>query len=576
MSADGVFYLAVIAAPLAGALVLALSGGRGACWVTLAAAPALAAAVRGPAVVVEYPGLLLGCRLGVDALGSVFLLFTAAVWCFAVLFASGYITTRRPGFYAALLTAMSGNFGLVLAQDMPTFYLFFALMSFASYGLVLHRRDDPARYAGKVYLVLVVAGEVLIFSGMIGLAHAAGETAFARLGGTWTTSPQAALIIGSLLLGFGIKAGALPLHVWLPLAHPAAPAPASAVLSGAMIKAGLLGWLRFLPVGEAALPGWGELLVLGGLAAALCAVPFGFFQRDAKTILAYSSISKMGLMTALVGLALLLPEKAPLAVAAVGLFAFDHALSKGTLFLGTSIHPGQCAGRVRRWLVGLGLAVPALGLAGFAGTGGLVAKTGMKKALAAYEGLLPAAWLSAFLFLASLGAVLLAARFLWVHVRRDPPAAPGRAAFWAWGLQTVLVLALPALYLAWGESKAVAKAFRLDALWGGAWPVLAASIAAAILLRRQLRPLPVLPAGDLLIWYAGGLRAAAAALTGLGRWVQYRYPREALARLRRNLRASLRADLFLRLEHKLGHPETFGALFLAVLAGFVLVLLLNR
>jgi formate hydrogenlyase subunit 3/multisubunit Na+/H+ antiporter MnhD subunit len=568
------WYLAAVATPLVASLVAVLAKGRGACWWPLAAAPALAVAVRGPASTVDISWLLLGSSWALDERGALFLLFTSVVWFFATWFAAGYITTRRPSFYLALLLAMTGNFGLILAADMPTFYLCFALMSFASYGLVVHRRDRDSFRAGKVYLVLVVTGEVLIFSGMVGLAHTAGATAFDQLGSAWTAAPLGPWIIGALVLGFGIKAGALPLHVWLPLAHPAAPAPASAALSGAMIKAGLLGWLRFLPVGETAMPVWGDAFVLAGLAAALYAVPFGFFQVQPKTVLAYSSISKMGLMTACVGVAMRDPDQAALALGALGFFALDHALTKGALFLGTAIHPGQMNRRGARDWVYLGHLLPALSLAGFAGSGGMVAKTGLKKPLSAYGGLLPEDWLAPLLLCASWGAVLLVVRFLWVHFRQDPPHAPERAAFWAWGLQVLLVCTLPGLYLVHGQSKLVAKAFAPDALLNAAWPVLAAGGVALVLHRVGARALPVLPAGDILVLYAGFLSGCARTLRFLGRLACRIYPKAILASLHRAFVGMPWGEVFLRVEQGMGQPGVFGGLFLLVLAGFVLALLM--
>jgi hydrogenase-4 component B len=110
------------------------------------------------------------------------------------------------------------------------------------------------------------------------------------------------LAIGLLLLGLGVKAGMVPLHIWLPLAHPAAPVAASAVLSGTMIKTALLGWMRFLPVGAVALPEWGGLLAGAGTLTLLFALPIGLTQSDPKVVLAYSSISKMGLMMLVLGL----------------------------------------------------------------------------------------------------------------------------------------------------------------------------------------------------------------------------------------------------------------------------------
>src|SRR5690606_7309656 len=137
---------------------------------------------------------------------------------------------------------------------------------------------------------------------LITAALATNQTALPAVAAGLADAPRRDLIVGLVLAGFGIKAGALPLHVWLPLAHPAAPTPASAVLSGAMIKAGLLGWLRFLPLGLVALPGWAALLMVLGVVAVFFGAAAGAVQQDAKAVLAYSSISQMGLM--IIGLAI--------------------------------------------------------------------------------------------------------------------------------------------------------------------------------------------------------------------------------------------------------------------------------
>jgi hypothetical protein len=154
-------------------------------------------------------------------------------------------------FFGWFLAALAGNLLLLVALDVVVFYLGFALMSFASYGLVVHEGDARA-----------ACGPLLHRDGgdRRGLhhrrAHAArqsGPIDFASLrAASATPGPGTTLIVGLLLVGFGIKAGVFGLHFWLPLAHPVAPAPASAVLSGAMIKAGLVAWMRLLPLGEAA------------------------------------------------------------------------------------------------------------------------------------------------------------------------------------------------------------------------------------------------------------------------------------------------------------------------------------
>jgi formate hydrogenlyase subunit 3/multisubunit Na+/H+ antiporter MnhD subunit len=201
--------------------------------------------------------------------------------------------------------------------------------------------------AARTYIVLVIAGELLLFTGIMATAAIAGRVDLLGAPAAVAAAPVGPLVMGLLLAGFGIKAGALPLHVWLPLAHPAAPTPASAVLSGALIKAGLVGWLRFLPVGEVALPALGAWCVGAGLLAAFAGVAAGLTQTNAKSALAYSSISQMGFLTVGLGAGLLAPEAWPMLLPAVLLYAAHHGLAKGALFLGVGV-AGAAAGAPAR------------------------------------------------------------------------------------------------------------------------------------------------------------------------------------------------------------------------------------
>lgn len=234
-----------------------------------------------------------------------------------------------------------GNVILIVAQDIASFYLGFALMTFAAYALVVHSGTEQARLGARVYLILAIIGEGLVIGGFL---WAAGEAETLTLQGVRDgilAAEQGAWMAAVLWLGFGVKAGVIGLHVWLPLAHPVAPAPASAVLSGAMIKAGLLGWISVLPLGDqqmpAALTQFGHIMLAAGLAAAYLAALYGVFQRHPKAVLAYSSISQMGMLTALVAMGLAAPDVWSLLWPGVVLFAAHHALAKGTLFMGTSI-----------------------------------------------------------------------------------------------------------------------------------------------------------------------------------------------------------------------------------------------
>ncbi len=460
--------------------------------------PALVLAFVAPSgASVHLNWLLLGTSLGLTEVTRVFLLFTAVLWLGAGLHARGYLQDdpRRPRFELLWLLTLTGNLLLILALDVVSFYAGFALMTFAAYGLVAHTGKHEARRAGRVYLVMAVLGEGLILAGIL---LAAGETAapmlplLADLPAVIAESTRRDLLIALLFFGFGIKAGLPLLHLWLPLAHPVAPVPASAVLSGAMIKAGLLAWLHFLPIGLVSLPGWSALAIGAGLLAAFGAAFIGLHQHQPKTVLAYSSVSQMGLITIGVGMALQEPALAPLLVGAVTVYALHHALAKGALFLGVAVarHPGTRVSPLLWVLLGL----PALALAGVL-TSGVVAKMGLKAALDTQTGL-PGWWdhLPRLLEVAAVGTTLILARYLWL-MRTESRGDRAPLTVWlGWGLVLAAGPALVFLPEYWGLAERATPAARDWVSLG--WPVLAGTVLALIGIR-WLRPWPI-PPGDLL------------------------------------------------------------------------------
>ncbi|TVQ71043.1 MAG: NADH/ubiquinone/plastoquinone (complex I), partial [Chromatiaceae bacterium] len=417
MTGEALWLALIPGAPLLLALLLAFPG-REYAWrlAPFAALPGLSGALLLPiGVWAEYPAVLLGAELALDPIGRGLLLVTALLWGAAAVFAQGYLRGDAAvvRFHVFFLLAMAGNLGLILAGDAMVFYLFFALMSLSSVGLVVHERTREAWRAGWVYLGMAMVGEVALFSGLLLLVHGAGGHSLAELA---SEAPSNSLAAGLLIIGLGIKAGLLPLHMWLPLAHPAAPTPASAVLSGVMIKAGLLGWMRLLPLGEPTL--WvGDVLLVLGLLGAWFGVVAGLFQSRPKTILAYSSISQMGLMIAGLGVAIQVPALAPALLAAVGLYAMHHALAKGALFLCVGI-----ATRVRGpWILAY-VGLPALALAGLPLTSGAVAKTALKAPMEApVVDLTVVLWV---LTLAAAGTTLLMVRLVVVMLRDRRPSRP--------------------------------------------------------------------------------------------------------------------------------------------------------
>jgi len=440
-----------------------------------------------PLAALDLPWLLLGSRFELDGTGGLFLFFSALVWALAGWYARGYMREdlRKHVFWSFFLASQAGNLGVCLAADAVSFYLLFALMTFAAYGLVIHSGRAAARHAAKVYLIMAVIGEVALVAGMLLAVHAAGSHRFIDLVAAPWSMPAALLLIG----GFAIKTGTPLLHMWLPLAHPVAPTPASAVLSGLMLKAGLLGWLRFLPLGAHALPEAGLTLAAAGLLAIFFGVVLGLMQRDAKALLAYSSISQMGFMTLAVGVGLRYPALWPALWPAVGLYALHHALAKSALFLGVGIVRAQ--GVSTRVLAGL--ALPALAVAGAPFSGGMLAKVALKAGL--YD--LPPVWVTLLpwlLALAAIGSTLLMARLLWL-CSRTFSASGGAGLVVPW---SVLLLALVIAPIVLAPAEIRSSLINREALIAAVWPLLFGLSLAALAIHRRWRG-PSIPPGDVLI-----------------------------------------------------------------------------
>ncbi len=535
-------------------LAAAVTAARWAWWLpAVAALPGvLSAVLLTDGAQLELPWLLLGTSLGSDPIARLFLAFTSVLWLAAGIYAAPLM---RDGPHAArfrvfFLLAMTGNLLLILGQDLVSFYLGFSLVGLAAYGLVVHDGDPAALRAGRVYLAMTLAGELALFAALVMIAQHAGSLTPERdqLVGLGD------LTVGLLIFGLAIKAGLVPLHVWLPLAHPAAPVPASAVLSGAMIKVALLGWLRFLPVGEESLAGWGLLLVFAGMLSLFFAVPIGLIQSNPKVILAYSSVSKMGLLSLTLGLMLVEPALAPAGILALTLYAAHHALVKGGLFLGVGL---RLHGPLQA-VVLVGLVLLALSMAGMPPTSGAVAKYAMKPTLTGTDW----AWLTQAVALSAAATALLMARFLWVVWRLPAHPEPGYGAgTLAWG-------ALIVLSIAYALMLGTPAAWLSDARPVGIGLALAAAVALVAWLKpARLSPLiDRVPPGD-LIALAGPLLAVGefTIQTGARQW-----------RRARRFLISRGADAVTALRARAGDPETAMATWPAAGAAWlgVLVLLL--
>ncbi|TVP90576.1 MAG: hypothetical protein EA347_02910, partial [Thioalkalivibrio sp.] len=471
--------------------VLPLARGSGrAVLLPVAAFPALLAALLVPeGTALGLPVLPAGLAFGMDATARAFLLPAALVWAL-----SGWMAARlrpdqagSPAFAALWLLALAGNLALILAQDLLALYAGIALMTFAALGLVVFERTAQALGAGRLYLAMMLVAEVALFVAVAALvAASAGDTRFDAV-----TAAVSGPILALLALAFGLKLGALGLHSWLPRAHPVAPVAASAVLSGVMIKAGILGWLRLVaPAGDAFAPVLAPLLVGLGLAGAFYAVLRGLATGDPKVLLGWSSVSQMGLVTVLAGLALPAGAASAAAIAAIAVFVMHHGLAKAALFLGVGLL-GASAGRRRRW-VWIGLWLPALALAAAPGTSGVLAKAALDLAAGAAEA---GSAISALLYLTSVASALLMLRLLWL-TRRVPVPEPGAAPLARgypeipWVLLLAGVLVLP--WLSLRDTPMVAAAASVSEQLGAFVPIVVALLIALAVLRwpRVLRLAP--------------------------------------------------------------------------------------
>jgi hydrogenase-4 component B len=231
---------------------------------------------------------------------------------------------------------------VLLADDAFTFLLSWELMSLTSWGLVMahHQERDNAR-AGYVYLVMASFGTLALLLAFGLLAGPGGGYAFATMRAHDPTSGVAGLVLGLVLLGAGSKAGLVPLHVWLPLAHPAAPSHVSALMSGVMTKVAVYAFVRivFDLLGE---PTWWSAMIvlfLGGITAVL-GVLYALMQHDLKRLLAYHTVENIGIIFIGLGLALAFEANgmrwaAALALTAALFHVLNHSLFKSLLFFGS-------------------------------------------------------------------------------------------------------------------------------------------------------------------------------------------------------------------------------------------------
>ena len=314
-----------------------------------ATAAGLVALTNGGVITAELPlGLpWLPWRGRLDALAGFFLVVIGLVTFAVGLYGPGYVRGFEHGrdSLAALGgftgTFLAGMLLVVLADDAFLFMIAWEVMSLSSYFLVVFQHENAAnRRAGFLYLLMAHVGGLAILLGFGVLASFGGGFAFADLRAAELSFGWATVAFCLAFFGFGMKAGLVPVHAWLPEAHPAAPSHISALMSGVMLKVAVYGFMRFVfdLLGSVQWQ-WGVAVLAIGSISALLGVLLALMQTDLKRLLAYSSVENLGIIFMALGLALVFLGTGhaligTLAFVAALYHALNHALFKGLLFLG--------------------------------------------------------------------------------------------------------------------------------------------------------------------------------------------------------------------------------------------------
>ena len=289
----------------------------------------------GATILLELPNVLppLGLSFRLDYLSMLAGLVVTGVWFLVSVYATEYMVMEhaKKRFYPFLVLTLAGAVGVMLSADLFTFFLFFELMSLSAYVLVVHEETPAAMRAGYKYLIMTIIGGLALFFAIIAVYELSGTVAFKPGGFINQGGLLANLAFVGFLVGFGIKAGIVPFHVWLPEAHPVAPSPASALLSGVMLKTGVIGLIRVthevFTVDLVRESNWNTVMLIFAAVTIVLGSAVAITEDDIKRRLAYSSIGQMGYILLGIGL---LQERAM--VGAI-FHIFAHAVMKSALFL---------------------------------------------------------------------------------------------------------------------------------------------------------------------------------------------------------------------------------------------------
>lgn len=430
----------------------------------------LAAAAGGTEPALTVPGVCgQGLSFKADGFRALYACIAAFMWMMTTVFAREYLghESHRSRYYFFTLLTCGATVGVFLSNDFFTAFIFFEVMSFTSYVMVVQEESPVALRAGETYIAVAVLGGMVMLMGLFLLDARLGTLDFDALAAAAAALPDRSTLYlpGALILfGFGAKAGMFPLHIWLPKAHPVAPAPASALLSGILTKAGVFGVLVL--TGRVFLhdAAWGNVILLLGTVTMVLGAVLAVFSVDLKRTLACSSMSQIGFILVGAGMQGLLGPENALAVWGTGLHMVNHSLLKLVLFLCAGAVYMNChtldLNKLRGWgrgkpLLAACFLMGTLGIAGVPLWNGYISKTLLHEAIVEYIELAASTGMAAglyhlvewlFLFSGGLTAAYMTKLFVAIFIEKpDAPAAGPKRPYMR--RSSALAIAVPAFAL---------------------------------------------------------------------------------------------------------------------------------
>ncbi len=297
----------------------------------------------GEALTLTLPGICgFGLHFTFEGFRMIYCLIGSIMWMMTSLLCQEYFAEHHntARFYVFMVLTLGATMGVFLSADFYTLFIFFEIMSFTSYVWVAHEDNLEALKAADTYLAVAVIGGLVMLMGIFGVYHELGTLYFAELpqaAAAYTHKGVLYALGGCMLVGFGAKAGAFPLHIWLPKAHPVAPAPASALLSGILTKTGIFGVLLVTCEMFFTDTTWGAVILIVGAITMFLGALLAVFSINLKRTLACSSMSQIGFILVGIGMLCLLGEEGALAAHGVILHMANHSMIKLVLFMAAGV-----------------------------------------------------------------------------------------------------------------------------------------------------------------------------------------------------------------------------------------------